>query len=188
MSRRPFDPSELDQPLTDGNRAVSELESYVATTATGAPRGLSERVRAAVETEPVPRRGFLAWLLIPLGSAGGMRRFVRTSALGATLVLAVAGALVAGQLAGVLRNVGSGSPTPTESVSPTPTESSAPTLIPSPQLTSPGKPSASEGAHESPEPSGTSEASEHETPEPSAADTGEDSSAASPKPISGNGS
>ena len=185
MSRRPFDPSELDQPLADGDPAVSELESYVATTTTGAPRGLAQRVMAAVENEPTPRRGFLAWLFIPSASAGEVRRVVRATALGATLVLAVAGALFAGQLAGVLRNVGSGSPTPTESVSPTPTESAAPTLNPSPELTSPGNPSASEGAHGSPEPSGTPEASELETPEPGAKGTAQESKTARPSPTSG---
>jgi hypothetical protein len=168
MSRRPFDPNELDQPSAEADRAISELESYAATTATGAPRGLEQRVMAAVEREAAPRRGFLAWLLTPPASSGGFRRFARAGAVAATLVLAVAGALFAGQLADIVRNIGSGSPTPTQSVSPSPSESVTPTLTTSPELTSSASPLASEGAGESPEPSGTPEASEHETPEPSA--------------------
>jgi hypothetical protein len=175
MSRRPFDPSELDQPSTDAERASSELESYVATTATGAPRGLEQRVMAAVEREPAPRRGFLAWLLTPPSSGSGIRSLARATVLAATLVLAVGGALFAGQLADIVRHVGTGSPTPTETVSPTPTESVAPTLTTSPGLTASGSPTASEDPNESPEPSGTPEATEHETPEASAGGTAEDS-------------
>jgi hypothetical protein len=170
MSRRPFDPSELDQPAPDLDRAVSELESYVATTATDAPRGFEDRVMAAVEREAAPRRGFLAWLLVPPASGGGLGRFARAGALAATLVLAVAGALFAGQLADLVRNVGTGG-SPTPSISPSLRESVAPTLFTSPGLTSSESPSASEGASETPEPSGSGAASELETPEPIAVET-----------------
>lgn len=154
MSRRPFDPGELDQPSTDAGRAIFELERYVATTATDAPRGLEDRVMAAVELEAAPRRGFLVWLLTPTASGSGLRRFARASALAATLVLAVAGALFAGQLADVVRNIGSGSTpthTPSESVVPTPTES----IGPSPSSSEEASPKQSE----SPEPSASPGAS-----------------------------
>ena len=108
MSRRPFDPSELDRPAEGTDQPVSELERYVASTATDAPRGLPERVMAAIEDEAAPRRGLLAWLFTPSATAGGMQRFARAGVLAATLVLAVAGALFAGQLAGLVRDFGGG--------------------------------------------------------------------------------
>jgi hypothetical protein len=181
MSLRPFDPGELDQPAPDLDRAVSELESYVATTATDAPRGFEDRVMAAVEREPAPRRGFLAWLLVPPASGGGLGRFARAGALAATLVLAVAGALFAGQLADIVRNVGTGG-SPTPSVSPSPLESVAPTLSTSPGLTSSPSPDVSEGASETPKPSGTAGASEQETPEPTAIETPKASTTPRPSP------
>ena len=175
MTRRPFNPDELDQPSPDADRTIAELESYLADTATGAPSGLEGRVMAAVEREPAPRRGFLSWLLTPFGSNAGMRRFARAGLLGATLVLAVAGALFAGQLADLMRNVGNGSPTPVESVSPPPTESVAPSPTTSPEASPSGSPEASEDAHQSPGATGTPEASEEETPEASSEGTSEES-------------
>ena len=182
MIRRPFDPNELDQPSPDADRAITELEGYLADTATGAPRGLEQRVMAAVQQEPAPRRGLLAWLLTPPASGSGARRFARAGLLAATLVIAVAGALFAGQLADLVRNVGSGSPTPTESVSPSPSESVAPTLTTSPELTSSASPLASEDANGSPEPSGAAGASGKETPEASADDSAEESKTPRPSP------
>jgi hypothetical protein len=186
MTRRPFDPSELDQPSADADRTIAELESYLGDTATGAPRGLEQRVMAAVEQEPVPRRGFLAWLLTPPASGAGARRFARAGLLAATLVIAVAGALFAGQLADLVRNVGSGSPTPTESVSPPPSQSVAPGPTTSSEPTPSSSPKASEDAHQSPEASGTSEASENETPEASPEQS--DDAQKSPRPSASQGS
>lgn len=145
MSRRPFDPGELDR-LAPDDHAVSELERYVALTATGAPRSLEQRVMAAVDAEPLPRRGLLARFAAPR-SRGGFGQLVRAGALAGTLVLAVAGALFAGQLASLVRNQGAGSPTPTVSVSqtpspsPSPLPSVAPTMTTSPELTSSMSPS-----------------------------------------------
>jgi hypothetical protein len=175
MTRRPFDPNELDQPSADADRAVAELESYQADTATGAPRGLEQRVMAAVEQEPALRRGFLAWLLTAPASGGGMRRFARAGLVAATLVMAVAGALFAGQLADLVRNVGSGSPTPIESVSPAPSESLVPSPTPSTEPSSSGSPEASEDAQVSPGATGTPEASEDKTPEASSDESSEES-------------
>jgi hypothetical protein len=164
MTRRPFDPNELDRPSPDADRAIAELESYLADTATGAPRGLGQRVMATIEQEPAPRRGFLSCLLTPSGSNSGLRRVARASVLAATLVVAIAGAIFAGQLTGLIRNVGSGSPTPVESVSPAPSESLVPGPTISPEATS-GSPEPSEDAYQSPDASGTLDASGDETPE-----------------------
>ena len=182
MTRRPFDPNELDQPSGGADPSVTELESYLADTATGAPRGLGQRVMAAVDQEPAPRRGFLAWLLTPSTSGPGVRRFARAGLLSATLVVAVAGALFAGQLADLVRNVGSGSPTPTESVSPTPSESVLPSPTTTPEATSSGTPKASPGTLQSPGATGTPEASEAETPEASSDGSGEKSKTPRPSP------
>lgn len=175
MTRRPFNPDELDRPSDGADRTIAELESYLADTATGAPRGLEQRVMAAIEHEPAPRRGSLAWLLTPSGSSAGMRRFARAGLLAATLVVAVAGALFAGQLADLVRNVGSGSPTPVESVSPAPSESLLPSPTTSPEATSSGSPEASENAQGSPGATGTPDASENETPDASPEETAEES-------------
>lgn len=171
MTHRPFDPHELDQPSVDAERPIAELESYAADTATGAPHGLVQRVMAAVEQEPAPVRGFLGWLLTPSGS--GLRRVARASVLAATLVIAVAGAIFAGQLTGLIRSVGNGSPSEVESVSPAPSQSPVPTRSESPRpSTSPGE-SATESLEASgegggsPEASESAEPSENETPEPS---------------------
>jgi hypothetical protein len=160
MTHRPFDPSELDQPTTDTRRAVAEIESYLADTATVAPRGLGQGVVAAIEREPAPRRGFLSWLMMPSGLNNRARRVARAGLLAATLVIAIAGAILAGQLTGMIRNVGSGSPTPVESVSPAPSES----VGPSPRISPSSSPKQSEGAHESPGASGGPGSSEAEVP------------------------
>jgi hypothetical protein len=174
MTRRPFDPNELDQPSAEADRAVAGLESYLADTATRPPHGLDQRVMAAIEQEPAPRRGHLAWLLMPAAAGSGSRRVARAGLLAATLVIAVAGALFAGQLADLVRNVGDGSPTPVESISP-PSQSVAPSPTTSPEPAPSASHEASGAASESPEPSGTPDASEDESPEPSSDDSGEES-------------
>jgi hypothetical protein len=175
MTRRPFDPDELDQPSADADRAVAELEGYMADSATGVPRGFEERVMAAIEREPAPRRGLLSWLLAPSGSGGGIGPFARAGLVAATLVIAVAGALFAGQLADLVRNVGSGSPTPVQSVAPSPSESAVPSPTTSPEPTPSGSPDASEDAQQSPGASGTPGGTPDESPEPSDDDSGHES-------------
>lgn len=160
MSRRPFDPSELDKPSADAERAITDLEGYVTSTAADVPRDFETRVMAAIDREPTPRRGFLAWLLTPPATGGGLGQFARVGALAATLVLAVAGALFAGQLADIVRNVGSGSPTPTVSPSPSSSESVVPSPSLSPLPSASGSPEAS-GQSPQASPQGTA----HETPE-----------------------
>lgn len=179
MTRRPFDPDELGQPPADANRTIPELESYLADTATGAPHGLVRRVMAGVEEEPAPNRRFLGWLLAPSGSSGGLRRLARASVLAATLVLAVGGAIFAGQLTGLIRNVGN-SPTEVESVSPSPSASELPSRTISEEPSSSESPGASEDAGQSPRASGAAGGTEAETPD--ASDDGGGSASGTPRP------
>lgn len=178
MTHRPFDPHELDQPSVDAERPIAELESYAADTATGAPHGLVQRVMAAVEQEPAPVRGFLGLLLTPSGS--GLRRVARASVLAATLVIAVAGAIFAGQLTGLIRNVGNGSPSEVESVSPAPSPSERQSPTNSPQIAPSESPEASEDAHQSPRASSGPGESEAESPE--ASDDGSGAGSRTPRP------
>ena len=174
MSRRPFDPRELDRPADGADESLAELERYVTSTATDAPSGFTERVMNAVAEEPAPRRRLLGWLLAP-SPAGGAQRFARVGVLAATLVLAFAGALFAGELASLVRDFGSGetptpSPTPsvTESVAPTPSQSIEATPPTSPDATMDGSPTpGSTGASPQATPVETPEASDDDTPEES---------------------
>ena len=180
MTRRPFQPDELGQPPADGNRVVPGLESYLADTATGAPRGLAERVMDAVAHEPAPNRGFLGWLLAPSGPSGGLRRIARASLLAATLVLAVGGAIFAGELTGLIRNVGNGSPSEVESVSPSPSSSELPSPTISEEPSSSESPGSSEDVHESPRASGAPGGSGSEFPD--ATDDGGGAASRTPRP------
>ena len=147
MSHHPFRPSELDRPSTDANRAGAELERYTTSSAADAPHGFDHRVMGAIGAEPAPRRGLLAWLLVPSAAGGGFRQFAPVGAVAATVVLAVAGALFAGQLADMVRNVGSGSPTASPSPSASESVQPSPTTSPAPSTT--GTPDASPGDEES---------------------------------------
>lgn len=183
MSRRPFDHDELDEQTVFDDQAISELERYAMASDADAPHGLSERIMAAIEHEPAPRRGLLAWLIGTASQGAGPARLVRVGAIAATLVLAVAGALFAGQLADLVRDVGSGDASPTPTVSPSP--SVAPSSMPSPSLSEEPSPTATPEASDdnggtgdlptaqptaqqtaNPTPEGTAE--EMETPRPSA--------------------
>lgn len=182
MSRRPFHPDELDQPAADADRAIGELERYAMTSDADAPHGLADRIMAAVEHEPAPRRGFLAWLMAPLSSGGGPGRFVRAGALGATLVLAVAGALFAGQLADLIRESG-GQPTPTPVVSPSPSQS--PAVEPTPSSSGAASPSGTPEESDDHGGSGavpTALPTPDETPDATPEDTPEESKTPRPSP------
>jgi hypothetical protein len=180
MSRHPFDRGELDQPSGDADRAVTELERYAKTTDADAPRGLMDRVMAAVEHEPAPRRGFLAWLGSPPAGAGP-GRYVRVGAVAATLVLAVAGALFGGRLADLVREVG-GNGTPTPSVSSSPAETNSFSPSPSPSV-APSPSATPEASHDNGGSGGlaTANPSSHETPNGNE-DTTEESRTPRPSP------
>ncbi len=164
MSRRPFDPRELDQAVEGAGAAISELDRYVTATAADVPRGLKDQVLVALEGEPTPRRGPIAWLLTPAATTGRLHRFARAAVVAGTLVLAVAGAMFAGELAGLVQGIGRDatpiqSPSLTETARPTP----SPTLDERPSVTPP----ASDDANAS--------AEEHGSPEATANETGEGS-------------
>jgi hypothetical protein len=182
MTRRPFRPDELDRPSVETDHPIAELESYLADTATGAPHGLARRVMAAVEQEPAPGRGLVGRLLAPVTWAGGLGRVARASVLAATLVIAVAGAIFAGQLTGLLRNAGNGSPSEVESVSPTPTQSERQSPTISPEVSPSESPSPSDDAHESPRASGNAGESEAESPEASDDESADESRTPRPTP------
>lgn len=179
MSGRPFDPSELDQPVEGIDQPISELERYATSTATNAPRGFSDRVMAAIEAEPAPRRGPIAWLLTPPVTSGGMQRFARAGIMAATLVLAVAGALFAGQLASLLRDIGSGA-TPTPSPTPSVTESVSPSPSPSLDASPSVSPRASNDGTASPAATASPQATVHETTEESSDETPDETETPSP--------
>lgn len=169
MTRRPYEPGEIDGDGTDLDLAATELERYAALTGAAAPHDLGDRVMAAVEQEPVPHRGLLGWLL-PASTGRGLGRAVRAGALAATLVLAVAGAMFAGELAQFVRDVGSGA---THTESPTPSLTESPSSLPSLSLDeSPsGSPEASGDELSSPGESGSAEASGPGSLGPSAVQT-----------------
>ena len=192
MSRSPFDPSEVDGSLDPRDPAVEELERYATIASDQAPGNLADRVMSAVAAEPTPRRGLMAWLVTPPSAGRPFARFARVTVLGATLVLAVAGALYAGELARLVRDFSVGStpqpspsitesfePSPSESISPSPSvspvepESETPEQSAEPseaatatprQSTSQPSPTGSQDESKSPSPSQTPE--ETETPEP----------------------
>jgi hypothetical protein len=180
MSRSPFDPSEVDGSLDPRDPAVEELERYATIASDQAPGNLADRVMSAVAAEPTPRRGLMAWLVTPPSAGRPFARLARVTVLGATLALAVAGALYAGELARLVRNFSVGStpqPSPliTESFEPSPSER----ISPSPSV-SPVE-SESESPEQSGEPSGvptTTPRSSTSQPSP----TGSEDESKSPSP------
>ena len=169
MTRRPYEPAEIDGDGTDLDRAAGELERYAALTATAAPGDLGDRVMAAVGHEPVPQRGLLGWLL-PASSGRGLGRVARAGAVAATLVLAVAGAMFAGELAQFVRDVGSGA-THTQSPTPSVIESSSERPSESPDESPSGSPDASQDESSSPAQSGSPQTSEPGSAQPTAIET-----------------
>jgi len=180
MNRSPFDPSEVDGSLAPRDPAVEELERYATIASDQAPGNLADRVMSAVAAEPTPRRGLMAWLVTPPSAGRPFARFARVTVVGATLVLAVAGALYAGELARLVRNFSVGStpqpsPSITESFEPSPSESISPSPSVSPVV------SESEGPEQSGEPSGvptTTPRSSTSQPSP----TGSEDESKSPSP------
>jgi hypothetical protein len=172
--RNPGDPRDLED--TQLHDPVSdELERYARATAHQPSGGFADRVMAAVEREPAPRRGALAWLAAAIGGRGPAGRWAQAGVLAATVALAVVGALAIGQLAERTQdNVGSSSsPAATDSAAPSPsaapsaagTPSQSPSSVPSPSpaASPPATPAASPTDDETPEPG---ETPDDETPEP----------------------
>jgi hypothetical protein len=175
MTRRPFDPRELDRRDADRDPVADELERYAGLTSGEAPRGLDERVMAALADEPPPRRGLATLLFSPfLGlPRGGM---ARTALVAATMAVAILAVVAAGELAGLFRNDQVGpSPVPSfiesPSATPSPSATHSPTLPVTPSPSSSATHSPVPPATSTPRPSGvetpgaTSEPTDHETPE-----------------------
>jgi hypothetical protein len=169
VTRRPFDPGEIG--AADGDRdpelerTAAELLRYRDLTAEPPAAGFADRVMAAVEREPAPGRGLLAWL----AGARAWQQPLRAVALAAVVVLAVGGALVAGEISGIIRQgpqTGT-SPAPLVTLTPSP----APTTEPTEPSSETPEPSESPGTAEpsgSPEPSDSPgpAGGETETPRP----------------------
>ena len=179
MSPRSVDPDQLEaHPDADG--AAEELERYAQQSATRPSRDFADRVMAAVEREPAPRRSFGAWLSAFASGRGPANRWAQVGVLAATLVLAIGGVLAAGELGRLIRdgNVGTPpSPSIVESATPSPlTPTPSEPAEPSANPTAPAEPSepaetpASSAAPQSQVPSPTASEdheSEDNTPVPS---------------------
>ncbi len=144
---------------------TGELSRFAALADENAPAGFADRVMAAVEASPPPARSRLAGILGAWLAAfsGPARRSLRMVAVAAVVVLAVGGALVGGELSGLLRQGpsqtgSSGSP----SVSPSVMMSPSPTLSPTPEPS--GTPEPTDSATGSPGATATDKVVE--TPQP----------------------
>ena len=186
MTRRPFDPREIDGSPSDLADVTGELERYADLTATETPHDLATSVMASLADAPPPRRGPLALLLAPFWGLG-QSSIGRTALFAGTMALAVAVLVVVGELAGLLRNdqVGpsplpsnlpsaseevspTASPTLSPSASPTAVPTPEPTLAPSPTPLPSVEPSDDETPGvETPRPTETADDHGSETPEPS---------------------
>jgi len=187
MTRRPFDPRELDQPDAELDPVASELQRYAGLTAGEAPHGLDDRVMAALADGPPPRRGMIAQLLAPFAMMRPHGPAARAAMVAATMVLAIAAVVAAGELANLFRNDQVGpSPMPTVIESPSTTPSHSPTE--SPTMTVTPSPSPSITPVPTPQPTPTPRPSLAETPEatsqPTAHETpdGEDDHSETPQP------
>ncbi len=142
MTRHPFNPGELGDDDAALTALGDELERS-ATTAAQPSVGFAQRVLAAIDAEPTPRRHWYAALGI-----GAMAPALRGAVLSAVAVAAIAVAIVAGGLIGPARHApgsdGSQTPTATPSASATPTPS--PTT--SPPATPPASPTFDPGTPE----------------------------------------
>lgn len=188
MTRQPFDPSELGGHDPAVGRTAAEIERYAEMAIDEPSASFVERVMAAVDLEGEPRRGLGAWFASRFDGMGRLRRPLQGVVLAAVVLLAAGGTLLAGQLAGHLRNpIGtspppvttSPRPSPSESIrlTPSPKPSASPTESVSPSTggTEGTKPSEGETSTAAPTrsaspPSETPGATESETPQPSGSD------------------
>ena len=165
MTHNPFDSSELGRVDEQLDRVAERLESYAATAGGEPPSDLSERIRAAVEIEASRRRPVAAFL-------AAFRRPGRSVAALGAVALAVAAAIVVGQLAELARDRAGDSPSPSVTVSPSPTPTPSPSATSSASPSPSPSPTPTDSAGSSspePSPSATGEA-ETETPHPSGSD------------------
>ncbi len=122
-------------------QTAAKLQAYAAGITAGAPRGLVSAVIGALDAEPLPRRRW-GWIGLP----SPVQRALRVAALAAIIALGVGGAIFAGQLASLLREVRIGAtPSPPAVIvtSPSPSNTPHPTSSPSPSPTSTRPPRSS---------------------------------------------
>lgn len=163
MTRRPFDTRELEGLDPDLEPTLADLDRYLADTLDNPSSSFADHVMAAVEQEPMPRRGaigaLVAWFAAPGGSA-------RLTLLVATAVVAVLAVVALGRIGDLLpANVGTSSPSFQGSPSPEPSPSLRPTPSPTPRETRTPRPSRQPSA--SPEASDDHGGDASETAEPS---------------------
>ncbi len=141
MTRHPFDSGELGRNDPDMDRAGQDLERHAAEVGGEPPLDLASRIRAAIDEEPVPARGWWGSLLAAFAPWRGPARLALGTAVVAAAVL---GALALGDLADRARNNTGATPSPSVIATPpqTPSPSPSPTISPSPSPTPSPTPSA----------------------------------------------
>lgn len=174
MTRHPFDSGELGRSDPEMDRIGEGLERYASEAGGEPPMDLASRIKAALEDEPVPARGWWGSLMAILAPWHAPARL----ALGAAVVAAaVIGALALGDLADRARNNSTGStPTPAPSVVVTPSPVTTPTPRPTPRHTQSPTPTPSASPTTAPSspataaPTATDDDGGVETPSPSESD------------------
>lgn len=164
MTRLPWDPAEIGTHEADLDGIADRLSTHAVVESDAPPMELANRIRAALDDEPLPAS---AWWQRLGGGTGGWQAPVRLLAAAAVLVAGVVGGLALGELAGQLQNSGSGS-SPPAVVSPSPTPSPSPSPSPSPTLSP--TPSATPLSSATLTPPPPLPSPDDETPEPSESD------------------
>jgi hypothetical protein len=165
MRPQPFDPAELGTDDHSLDAVTMAIERYAANTDAPHDPTLTSRIQAAIEAEPLPRRGWLTALTGGFEGGHGARALALAGVAAAAIVTAVA----VGGLLDLARTIEPGA-TPPPLVSPSiePTPSVSPS--PSPSASPTGSPSASASA--------SADAGQPETPgaSPSPSESGGDNS------------
>jgi hypothetical protein len=162
MRPDPFDPAEVGVDDHELDAVTMALERYAANTDAVHDPELVARIQAAVDAEPLPRRGWLASLT---GGFRGGGVGARALALAGIAAAAIVTAVAVGGLLDLARTVEPGdaaSPVVSPSVAPMPTESPSPSNSASP--------TASPSTSQSPTPSASPSGGGDETASPSASD------------------
>jgi uncharacterized membrane protein YgcG len=167
VTRRPFQHGEADGLGADLEPTVADLERYTAESAAEPSRGFADRVMHMVESEPIPRRGVLAWLATTFSSERG-----RMALMAATVAVAVLAVLATGQLARLMPSQFGGTPQPSQSVpaSPEPSPPVSPQASPS-ASPSPSRPAESSASPSEDESDAADAPDGSEEPEPSPSPT-----------------
>jgi hypothetical protein len=131
VTREPFTPAEVGIDDESLHAVAAELEDY-AQLAHQAPSAMLVRsVMDAVDAEPAPRRGWLATLTAPGGTA---RRSLAVAATAGVVVVAIGIGFLLGRVADAPAPGVGGSPAPSAVTTPSPTPTPTPTPTPSPSV------------------------------------------------------